>query len=169
LTFEKFISNSERKIAMFGIQKDFTSVGTLIDGLPVPQNTTIIAKLFPEGLQIKALTGTNKADWKTFELSIEKVENIQLMNEREIKQVIEQSAPGMILGAAAFGVLGAMVGGRTKTKEKIQVNTLLVIDYLSGEKKQIVLNVSNNIKDSTRVVNRFKEIKPPAPNETIQL
>ena len=31
---------------------------------------------------------------------------------------IQQSAPGMIIGAATFGLLGAMVGGRIKTKEK---------------------------------------------------
>ena len=153
---------------MFGKPKDFTSVGYLIDGLPVPQNTIIIANLLPEGLRIQALTGRNKADWKNFELSIEKVENIQLMNERQIKQVIEQSAPGMILGAATFGILGAMVGGKVKTKEKVRINTLLIIDYISGEKKQIILNVSDNIKDSTRVVNRFKEIKPTS-NDPIQL
>ncbi|MCC8080241.1 MAG: hypothetical protein LIO57_09365, partial [Oscillospiraceae bacterium] len=98
----------------------------------------------------------------------EKIENIQLINEREIQQVREQSAPGMILGAAAFGVLGAMVGGRAKTKEKIKINTLLIVDYISGEKKQIVLNVSNNVKDSERVAARFRELKP-TENATVQL
>lgn len=55
--------------------------------------------------------------------------------------MVEQSEPGMILEAAAFGTLGAMVRGRTKTKEKINVYTLLIIDYVSGEAKQIILNV----------------------------
>ena len=55
--------------------------------------------------------------------------------------MVEQPAPGMILEAAAFGTLGAMVRGRTKTKEKINVYTLLIIDYVSGEAKQIILNV----------------------------
>ena len=63
------------------------------------------------------------------------------MGEWQIRQVVEQPAPGMILEAAAFGTLGAMVRGRTKTKEKINVYTLLIIDYVSGEAKQIILNV----------------------------
>ncbi len=153
---------------MFGKQKDFTSVGSLIEGLPVPIQTIITTNLSPEGLFMKALIGRKKEDWKTFELPIEKIENIQLMNERQIKQVIEQSASGTILGAAAFGTLGALIGGRIQTKEKVKINTLLVIDYKSGEKKQIVLNVTDNIKDNERVVKRFRELKPVS-NETIQL
>lgn len=90
------------------------------------------------------------------------------MDERQIRQVVEQSASGMILGAAAFGTLGAMVGGRTKTKEKINVNLLLVIDYFSGEAKQIVLNVSDYKKASEQVVKRFREMKPVA-NDTVTL
>ncbi|MCC8080214.1 MAG: hypothetical protein LIO57_09225, partial [Oscillospiraceae bacterium] len=74
---------------MFGKQKDFASVGQLIEGLPVPANTTIIATLTDEGLQINALTGKKEADWKKFELALEKIENIQLINEREIQQVLE--------------------------------------------------------------------------------
>lgn len=145
-----------------------TSVGKLIDGLPVPQNTAIITNLLTEKLEMRALIGRNRADWKTYELSFDKIENICLMNEQEIKQIITQSAPGIILGAATFGILGAMLGGRTKTKEKIKINTLLVIDYFSGEKKQIILDVTDNLKDSTRMVNKFKEIKPVS-NSTIQL
>lgn len=156
---------------MFGKERDFTSVGPLIDGLPAPSGTMIIAKLLPEGFNIKALIGKNKNDWQTFELSIEKIERLHLINEKEIQQIIEQSAPGMILGAAAFGVLGAMVGGRTKTKEKVKIKTLFVIDYLSGEKKQIVLDVSNNLKDTERVIKRFHEMKPESnqPRQPIEL
>lgn len=90
---------------MFGKKKEFAAVGPLVDGLPVPALTPIIAKLIPEGFNLKALTGTKKENWKEFNLSLNKVQNVQLMNEREIQQVIQQSVPGMVLGAAAFGAL----------------------------------------------------------------
>ena len=141
-------------------EKEFAAVGSMIDGLPVPALTTVIAKLQPDGFSLKGLTGTQRENWPEYNLSLNKVQNVQLMNERQIQQVIQQSAPGMILGAAAFGVLGAIVGGRIKTKEKVKITTLLIIDYESNGPKQIVLNVSDNLKDSEQVVNLFHSMKP---------
>ena len=74
----------------------------------------------------------------------------------------------MIIGGAAFGVLGAMVGGRVKTKEKIENHSILIIDYQSGDKKQIILDVTKALKDSERVSNRFKELKQ-VQTSTVQL
>lgn len=145
---------------MFGKQKPFSTVGNLIDGLPVPQNTPITVYLESNGFQIQALTGKAKEDWPKFELALEKVENVQIMNQMEIQQVIEQSAPGMIIGGAAFGLLGAMVGGRIKTKEKAKNHVIFIITYTSDERKQIILDISSAVKDSERVLNRFKELKP---------
>lgn len=153
---------------MFGKPKDFSTAGNLIDGLPVPANTMITVYLKPEGFYFQALTGRKKEDWPTFDLVIEKIENVQLMNQLEIQRIIEQSAPGMIIGGAAFGLLGAMVGGRTKTKEKSVNHTIFVIDYQSGGKKQIVLDVTSAVKDSERVIQRFQELKP-VQNTTVQL
>ena len=143
-------------------EKEFAAVGSMIDGLPVPALTTVIAKLQPDGFSLKGLTGTQRENWPEYNLSLNKVQNVQLMNERQIQQVIQQSAPGMILGAAAFGVLGAIVGGRVK------ITTLLIIDYESNGPKQIVLNVSDNLKDSEQVVNLFHSMKPVS-NAPIEL
>lgn len=98
-------------------QKNLSSSGNLIDGLPVPAQTQIVITLENTSFRIKAYPGRDKSSWKTFNLEIEKVSNIQIMDERQIKQVVEQCAPGMILETAAFSLLGAMVGGRNKTKK----------------------------------------------------
>ena len=120
---------------MFGKQKPFTTIGDLIDGLPLPAGSWITVDLSPERFLFQGLIGKDKKNWPTYELPIEKIENVQLMNQREIQQVIEQSAPGMIIGGAAFGILGAMVGGRVKTKEKIENHSILIIDYQPRDKK----------------------------------
>ena len=73
---------------------------------------------------------------------------------------LEQSVPGLIIGGAALGALGAMIGGRVHTKEKVNNHTILVITYNSGEQKQIILDVTAAVKDSERVLNYFKELKP---------
>ncbi len=155
---------------MFGKPKPkpFTTVGDLIDGLPLLAGSKITVNLSPERFLFQGLIGKDKKNWPTYELPIEKIENVQLMNQRQIQQVIEQSTPGMIIGGAAFGTLGAMVGGRVKTKEKIENHSILIIDYQSGDKKQIILDVTKALKDSERVLNRFKELKP-VQTSTVQL
>ena len=145
---------------MFGKSKDFSTAGTLVDGLPVPANTMITVRLNSEKFYIQALIGRKKEDWPTYELTVEKVENVQLMNQTEIERVVEQSVPGLIIGGAALGALGAMIGGRVHTKEKVENHTILAITYFSGERKQIILDVTTAIKDSERVLNHFKELKP---------
>ena len=145
---------------MFGKSKDFSTAGTLVDGLPVPSNTMITVRLNSEKFYIQALIGRKKEDWPTYELTVEKVENVQLMNQTEIERVVEQSVPGLIIGGAALGALGAMIGGRVHTKEKVENHTILAITYFSGERKQIILDVTTAIKDSERVLNHFKELKP---------
>lgn len=144
------------------------SVGKLISGLPVPENTTITFQLLPELIKFKALTGTKKENWPQYELTIDKTEKMQIFDHRQIQQIISQSAPGMILGAAAFGVLGAMLGGKVKTKEKINIQQLLIIDYISNEKKQIILDVSQDLKGSQNLVEHFNQLKPSS-FEPIQL
>lgn len=156
---EQIVKN-QRGDVMFGKPKDFSTAGTLVDGLPVPSNTMITVHVKPEGLHFQALTGRKKEDWPTYELPIDKVENLQLMNQSEIKQIVEQSVPGLIIGGAALGALGAMVGGRVHTKEKVTNHTILVINYISGEQKQIILDVTAAQKESEQVLNYFKKLKP---------
>lgn len=127
---------------MFG-KKNFKELhGYLIAGLSVPENSFVQILLYSDVLKLNAVIPDVKPITKEFNLPLNKVKFIRLMSEREIKQVIEQSTPGMILGAAAFGVVGAMIGGRVKTKEKVVLKQILVIDYVSDGEKQIVLDCS---------------------------
>ena len=153
---------------------NFELMGNLVDGLPFASNTNFFVELESDKFIIKTPVpaGKNKAEWKIFELALEKVENVQLVQKRETKEVTEQSATGMIIGAALFGNLGASVGGRVRTKEKIEIHTLFIIDYISEEKKQIILDVSKDQRRSEKVVKRFKELRPDtntATNTVVQL
>ena len=109
-------------------------------------------------------------DWPNYELPLEKVENVRLMDQQQMQHVVEQSAPGMLVGGVVFGGLGAMVGGRVKTKNRVSIHHIIVVDYESDGKKQIILDVTPNTgwPAAERVIKRFKELKP-VPNSTVQL
>lgn len=155
---------------MFNAPKGFLSSGPLVDGLPVLLNTMIILELQSDKITLQALTGRNKDEWPMFELALDKVDNVQIVQKRETSEVTEQSAAGMIIGAALFGSLGARVGGRAKTREKIQIKHLFIIDYTSDEQKQIILDVSEDLKGAEKVVKQFRELRPsPNTNSVIQL
>lgn len=155
---------------MFGKKKETRSLcGNLISGLPVPENSFVQTILSPDGVAITALVG--KQEHK-FNLSLDKVKSVQILNDTQVKQVIEQSAPGMIIGATAFGLLGAMIGGRVKTKDKTVLKQVLFIDYVSDGDKQIVLDVSKAIQsEQANYIKRFMELKPQAaqPSQTMEL
>ena len=143
--------------------------GKLVDGLPIPASVIVLTKLFNEKIELEAFTGNKPSDHQRFDLGMEKVQKITLLNEKEIQQIVTQSAPGMIIGAAAFGILGAMVGGRVKTKNKVKINRLMLIDYISdGENKQILINVSESISQADIFANKFRKMKPQS-NQPVQL
>lgn len=143
--------------------------GKLVDGLPIPAQVQVVTKLFNEKIELEAFTGNKPSDHQRFNLDIEKVQKVTILDEKQIQQIVTQSAPGMIIGAAAFGLLGAMVGGRVKTKDKVKINRLLLIDYISdGENKQILINVSESGLQADAFANKFHGIKPQS-NQPIQL
>jgi len=148
-------------LLMFG-KKNFRELGGyLIDGLPVPEKSFVQALLYPDKLKLNAVVKEFKPVTKEFELSLEKVKSIRVLSESEIHQVVEQSAPGMIIGAAAFGLIGAMIGGRVKTEEKTVLKSLLLIDYVSNGEKQIVIDCSKAApSEQSAFLKRFYELKP---------
>ena len=65
----------------------------------------------------------------------------------------------MTIGAATFGLLGAMVGGRVKTKEKKTVTHFVIVNYHSDEDKTIVMKTNDGI-GAGQLVDFFKQLKP---------
>lgn len=144
--------------------------GALISGLPVPERSGIQINGFEDRLQIIAFYTSGGVNKQEFDLPINKITSATIMNDKEIKQIIEQSAPGMILGAAAFGIVGAMIGGRVQTKEKTVLKQILKIDYVSDGQKQIVLDCSGETYFTQKDFMKYIRSKlPEKPQGVIQL
>ncbi|MBS5822449.1 MAG: hypothetical protein KID00_01080 [Clostridium argentinense] len=127
---------------------------THVEGLPIHEEANLIVKLTDN-----ALTLIVAATKQEFEINISKLTLIDCKNEVEMQQIVKQSAPGMIIGAATFGLLGAMVGGRVKTKEKKIITHFIIINYYSDEDKTIVLKTNDEI-GAGQLVDFFKQLKP---------
>ncbi len=142
---------------MFGKKKNETNekvtFGNLVEGLSVPQNTKLNLKLTPD---LFSLTGNNQE----FEINFSKLQLIDIKSDVEMEKIISQSTPGMVIGAATFGIVGAMIGGKVKTKEKRVVSHFLIINYNSDELKSIVLNVTEDWYNAAQLVDYFRKLKP---------
>lgn len=141
---------------MFGKKKMNGKVigATHVEGLPIQEDADLIVKLTDEGLTL--IVAATKQE---FGIDMSKLTLVDYKNEVEMQQIIKQSAPGMIIGAATFGVLGAMVGGRVQTKEKKIVTHFVIINYHSSEDKTIVLKTNDGI-GAGQLVDLFRKFKP---------
>ena len=129
------------------------SLGNLVEGLPIPQNTDLTIKLTPSEL---SMVGNGQE----FEINFSKLMMIDIKSDVEMEKIIQQSAPGMVIGAVTFGVIGAMIGGRVKTKEKRVVNHFLIINYQTDELKTIVIDVTKDWYNAAQLVDYFRKLNP---------
>lgn len=139
---------------MFGKKKEKQAFINLVSGLPLQANVAVSIKLTSNGLEF--LEPVSK---QAFTIAFEKITNMKSYTETEIEKIVEQSAPGMIIGAAAFGLLGAMIGGRVRTKEKKILRYFLVIDYISDEPKQIVFDSSKDYFNTRAILDEFQSLR----------
>lgn len=149
---------------MFGRKnkKEKVTFGNLIEGLPIPQSTDLHLKLSPSTLSIVG-------NGQEFEINFEKLSLVDMKSDVEMEKIIQQSLPGMVIGAATFGVIGAMIGGRVKTKEKRNVNHFLIVNYQSDDLKTIIIDVTKDWHNAAGLVDYFRKIKPQSESIKISL
>lgn len=140
------------------------ALGNLVEGLPIPQNTDLTIKLTPSELSIIGIG-------QEFEINFSKLMMIDLKSDVEMEKIIQQSAPGMVIGAVAFGVIGAMIGGRVKTKEKRVVNHFLIVNYQTDELKTIIIEATKDWHNAAQLVDYFRKLNPSylQPNIKVSL
>lgn len=143
---------------MFGRKKNKSKqfLGNHVSGLDVA-NAPVTFILDESGATIK--TPTND-----YSIALEKIDNISWYDEVEIEKHLKSSFAGGVIGAATFGVAGAVIGSRPKEKEKRNVTFYLLVDY-SG--KQIVISSQDGFALGG-VVDLFKKFKPNT-KQTIEL
>ena len=93
-----------------------------VNGLPIPENVLCEVFSYPDRIDFKS--GTTE-----IKLPKEKITDISIKTDTEIQQQLVSSAGGAIAGAMLFGSLGAIIGGRVKTKKVKTTTNYLIITY----------------------------------------
>ena len=126
--------------------------GFLVSGLPEKENSDLMLELFNDHIHIKSFR-----DFKNeYKISLDKITDVRFYTEKQIEKVITQSTPGMIIGAATFGAIGAMIGGRIKTKEKKTTLDFLLIKY---DNKEFCMRITY-YPSVKKFINKIYELKP---------
>lgn len=137
---------------MFGKKKDkVDAVGNHVSGLDIPEGQLVSITVADNQVIIKAPAAN-----KEYNITLDRVISISNYTDVEIQSYMKSSIGKGIVGAAAFGVAGAVIGSQPKEKKKHVLHMFLVIDYADG---QIIItsDVSYRFAD---VVKKFNALRP---------
>ena len=136
------------------LKKQGVSVHTFFKhthGLPIAENAMCEVLSYPERFDFKS-------DSMQCHLSKKKLKDISIINNADIQKEYVSSAGGAIAGGLLFGTLGAMIGGRTKSKETRSVSSCLILTYLSdSEIKHICFDVTPRMSDAEKLVQEYNK------------
>lgn len=122
-----------------------------VNGLPIPENVLCEVFSYPDRIDFKS--GTTE-----IKLPKEKITDISIKTDTEIQQQLVSSVGGAIAGAMLFGSLGAIIGGRVKTKKVKTTTNYLIITYKSeNELKYIGFDIQNNPSSADKLVKEFQK------------
>ena len=129
-------------------------------GLPIPENSLVTIYSCKDSYEFIS-------NGATFSLKKEKITDVSITTDTEIQKQCVSSAGGAIGGAMLFGPLGALIGGRTKTKEIKNTTTCLIFTYLKDEKIDfIAFDTTYNIPNALNFVKEYQIINNLKPKET---
>ena len=131
-------------------------------GLSIPEKAFTQIYSCPESYEFEC-------NGVTFSLNKDKVTDVSLKTTSEIQKQSVSSIGGAVGGAILFGPLGAMIGGRAKTKELRTVTTCLIFTYLKDKTVDyIAFNATNNFK-AAKFVKEFQQNQNSKEKKKIEL
>lgn len=131
--------------------------GNHVSGLDIPE-APVLLTLSETGVVILAYTMK-----KEYRIDIEKISNITSYSEKEEEKYQKSSFTKTLVGAAALGPVGAVIGSRPKEKTRDKFTNYLVIDYSD---KQIIICADEDIFKVTDIIRLFEKIKPQSKGVT---
>ncbi len=115
-----------------------------MSGLPLAEQSLCNVLLCEDKIIIK-----NVKNDSIYNLSIEKILDVNIKSEEEIQTNYTSSIGGAVGGAVLFGPLGAMIGGRRKKKVDKICHSYLIFTYNNEKENKydyISFDVTNNFK-----------------------
>lgn len=124
-----------------------------VHGLPIAENLICKVYSYPDRLEFKS--GTTSIN-----LPRNKITDMCIKTDVEIQKQMISSAGGAVAGGLAFGPLGAIIGGRVKTKNIINATNYLIITYTdnSGKLAYIGFGVTGIVSYAEKLIKEFKKL-----------
>lgn len=124
-----------------------------VNGLPIPENMPCLIHTYADRIEFHA--GTTDIT-----LNRSKITDMSVKTDVEIQKQSVSSAGGAIAGAMMFGVLGAAIGGRAKTKDVRTSSSYLIIAYKDSNDslKYIGFEATNAVGNAYKMVREFHEL-----------
>ena len=123
-----------------------------VSGLPIAENLLCQIYSYPDRIEFKS--GTTNI---TLERS--KITDMCIKTDVEIQKQMVSNPGGAIAGAIMFGTLGAIIGGREKSKTKKKISSYLIITYINNQEEltYIGFDATNNFSVG-KIVKEFQEL-----------
>lgn len=124
-----------------------------VHGLPLAENVFCGISSYPD--KITFHSGTTEIN-----LARSKITNMCVRTDTEIQEQAVSSAGGAVAGAIMFGPLGAVIGGRAKTKKVKTTTHYLIITYLNNQEEisHIGFDATKDIFTVNKLVNEFRKL-----------
>lgn len=124
-----------------------------VNGLPIAENLNCEINSYDDRLEFKSGTTNIK-------LPRNKITDMCIKTDVEIQKQAVSSVGGAIAGGLTFGRLGAIIGGRVKTKNIRTATHYLIITYTdsSGKLAYIGFEVTNNLNAAGKLITEFKKL-----------
>lgn len=149
-------SQKKRKINKDAIKQSGILVHTAfhhVNGLPVAENMLCELSSYPDRIEFKAGTTNIRLERK-------KITDMCIKTDTEIQRQAVSSVGGAIAGGVMFGTLGAIIGGRAKTKKVKTTAQYLIITYTGepGELKYIGFDIKSDPPSAAKLIKEFREL-----------
>lgn len=119
-------------------------------GLGLPPNT--MCKIVSHDNNYEFIASNN-----SFKLDKSKVTDVSIKAETDIQNQYVSSVGGAIAGAALFGPLGAIIGGRAKKKQTTHTSTYLIFTYVKDNNVQYITFNATGKLYCNKFVREFKK------------
>jgi hypothetical protein len=131
-------------------------------GLSVPEGTPCTLFVYPYALVINC-GGVD------FRLEAHRIKSMVVKTDIDIQKQLVSSAGGAVGGALLFGPIGALIGGRAKTKRTTEVHSYLILTYMKDGDLSYIAFDANDFSARTRVNRICEMFKLPKEETTITL
>lgn len=142
--------------------KSRIKAGKHVRGLPLVEDA-ICSVDMSEG-EFKFCSGST-----TIILKMDKVVDVMDVTDKQVLQSVTPSISGAVAGAALFGTLGAVIGGRARTHTKEQNVHYIVFNYINqgNAMSNICLELSDrlDIEESRIMSGIFHHDRPNQPTQ----